>query len=66
MHVIFNQSLSRIEVRMSNFCNQISKPLNTAEIAKNIGWVKNTRLQWSKLTSTFVLNPHPAVVSEIY
>ena len=32
---------------MSNFCNQISKPLNTAEIAKNIGRGKNTPLLWS-------------------
>ena len=34
---------------MSNSCEQTPILSNTAEIADNIGWVKNTPLPWNKL-----------------
>ena len=53
-------------MNVSNSCKQTPTLSNTAEIVKNIGRGKNTPLQWSKSTSTFVLIPHSAVLSEIY
>ena len=51
---------------MIKSCNQFSNSSNTAEIAKNESRGSLTPLQWSKSTSTFVLIPHSAVLSEIY
>ena len=39
---------------MSNSCEQTPILSNTAEIADNIGWVKNNPLQWNKSKSSFV------------
>ena len=41
--------MKNIKLNMSNSSNQSSTPSNTAEIVKNIGWVKNTPLRLSNL-----------------
>ena len=50
---------------MSNSCEQTPILSNTAEIADNIGWVKNTLLKWSKFNPTFIQTSHSVGVSRI-
>ena len=50
---------------MSNSCEQTPIFSDTAEIVKNIGWVKNNPLRSSKFNPTFILIPHSAGVSKI-
>jgi hypothetical protein len=45
---------------MSNSCKQTPTLSSTAETLKNIGWVKNNPLQWSKFETTFILIPQSA------
>ena len=51
---------------MSNSCNQTSAHSNTTENAENIGWVKNTPLQWSKFNQSFILILQSARVPKRY
>jgi len=50
---------------MSNSCNKTPTLSNTAKIVKNIGWVKNTPLQWSKFGRQLVLTSQSAEVLKI-
>ena len=50
---------------MSNSCEQTPILSNTAEIADNIGWVKNTPLRWSKFGRQSVLTSHSSVFLKI-
>jgi hypothetical protein len=45
---------------MTNSSKQNPTLSNTAEIVKNIGWGKNTPLQWSKFKRQLVLTSHSA------
>ena len=50
---------------MSNLCERTPILSNTAEIADNIGWVKNNPLQWSKFKPIVGLTSHSAGVLKI-
>tara|TARA_B100000674_G_scaffold238679_1_gene196150 strand:- start:59 stop:262 length:204 start_codon:yes stop_codon:yes gene_type:complete len=62
---ILGQDLVSTREIMSNSSNQTPTLSNAAEIAKNIGWVKNNPLQWSSLNPLFILIPHSAGISKI-